>query len=104
MDAATMPRVMSDGKVAVRARVTGIVQGVGYRWFAEAAARRSGVLGWVRNLRDGSVECHAEGANVAVEAFLLELRRGPRAARVEGVDAHAVPPENPAAFEVRPTG
>ena len=55
----------------------GRVQGVGFRWFARAAARRLGVTGWVRNLPSGEVEAEGQGSAEELEAFELELRRGP---------------------------
>lgn len=74
---------MDDEMVRVRAIAGGRVQGVAYRFFAEKAAARRGVSGWVRNLPDGRVEALAEGPGPAVEAFLEDLRTGPRLARVE---------------------
>ncbi len=62
---------------ARRAVVSGRVQGVGFRFFAERAAKKAGVLGWVRNLPDGRVETVVEGSDDAVERYLAELRRGP---------------------------
>jgi acylphosphatase len=85
----------------VHAVVAGRVQGVGFRWFAVHAAREAGVGGFVRNLADGSVEVEAEGPPEAVEAFLGAIRRGPPAARVEGVRASEVPPRGDLAFDVR---
>ena len=70
---------------ARRAVVTGRVQGVGYRFFAERAARELDVRGWVRNLPDGSVEAVVEGEEDAIARFLDRLRQGPRGARVERV-------------------
>jgi acylphosphatase len=65
--------------------VRGRVQGVGYRFFAERAARELGVHGWVRNLPDGSVEAVAEGEDEAIVDFLARLREGPRGSRVESL-------------------
>ena len=70
---------------ARRAIVTGRVQGVGYRFFAERAARDLELSGWVRNLPDGSVETVAEGEEEAIARYFDRLRQGPRGARVEGV-------------------
>jgi acylphosphatase len=67
-------------------RVHGVVQGVGYRWFASRAARRLGLAGWVRNERDGSVEIAADGDPTAISAFLGEVERGPEGARVDRVE------------------
>ena len=71
--------------VCAHAVVTGLVQGVAYRWFAVRAAAKLGVCGWIKNLPDGNVEVLAEGARATVEALLKELRIGPRAARVREV-------------------
>jgi acylphosphatase len=70
---------------ARRAVVKGRVQGVGFRWYAERAARELGVRGWVRNLSDGTVETVAEGEDGAVAAFLARLELGPRGSRVDAV-------------------
>jgi len=68
---------------AVRARVSGLVQGVGFRESARRRALQLGVLGWVRNDDDGTLAAHVEGPAEAVEAFAGFLRSGPRGARVE---------------------
>jgi acylphosphatase len=70
---------------ARRAVVKGRVQGVGFRWYAERAARELGVRGWVRNLPDGTVETIAEGDDSAVAAYLARLELGPRGSRVDAV-------------------
>jgi acylphosphatase len=67
-------------------RVTGLVQGVGFRYALRDEAQRLGLRGWVRNRADGSVELVAEGPRPALEAFAEALRRGPPAADVEEVD------------------
>jgi acylphosphatase len=71
--------------VARRFRVTGRVQGVGFRYFAQAAARQEGLSGWVQNQSDGSVEVVAEGDRESVLRFEAKLRRGPVGARVDEV-------------------
>ncbi|WP_198412621.1 acylphosphatase [Nocardioides mangrovicus] len=71
---------------AVELRITGTVQGVGYRWACEHEAARLGVVGWVRNEVDGSVSAHAEGDEDAVDALVDWCRRGPAAASVAGVE------------------
>jgi len=70
-------------RVARRFLVSGRVQGVGFRFFAETAAVREGVHGWVRNLPDGRVEAFAEGEASAVERFERALQHGPRGARID---------------------
>jgi acylphosphatase len=66
--------------------VSGRVQGVAYRFFAERRAAEIQVTGWVRNLRDGRIEIVAEGQKVDLERFLEFLRQGPRMAKVDGLD------------------
>jgi acylphosphatase len=66
--------------------ISGRVQGVAYRYFAEKRAVPLGLTGWVRNLYDGRVEVVAEGERANLDIFLAELRRGPRLAQVEDVD------------------
>ena len=72
-------------RVARRFVVSGRVQGVGFRWFTQAAARREGLTGYVTNLDDGRVETVAEGEAESVERFERSLRQGPSGARVERV-------------------
>ena len=72
----------------LHAEVRGRVQGVGFRWFVQAAAQRRELTGWTRNLADGrTVELVAEGPRPVLEALLAELRRGPSGSRVEAVSA-----------------
>jgi acylphosphatase len=63
--------------------ISGRVQGVGFRFFAEAAAAREGLHGWVKNLPDGRVEVSAEGDAEALQRFERHLRHGPPSARVD---------------------
>lgn len=67
----------------------GIVQGVGFRWFAREAARRRDLSGWVKNREDGWVELAVSGPDGEVRLFLDEIRRGPPGARVRTV--HELP-------------
>jgi len=71
--------------VARRYRVEGRVQGVGFRFFVERAARQLGLAGYVKNLGDGRVEVYAIGPPAQLEDMKRRLEQGPRAARVERV-------------------
>jgi len=68
-----------------RAIVSGRVQGVSYRASTIAQARRLGLSGWVRNLRDGTVELECEGDKASVAALLAWCEKGPPGADVTGV-------------------
>jgi acylphosphatase len=72
--------------ISRRYRITGRVQGVGFRFFTEDVANREGIAGWVRNGEDGSVEVVAEGDRDAVLRFERAIRVGPRGARVDDVE------------------
>ena len=78
--------------VRLRVRVHGRVQGVSYRESTRAEARRLGVVGWIRNQPDGSVELEAEGPDDAVQALLAWCQHGPPAARVTGAEAEPLTP------------
>lgn len=78
--------------VARKYLIVGEVQGVGYRFFAQRAAARHQVVGYVRNLPDGRVEALAEGALPDVEAFRDDLATGPAFSRVENVEEINVEP------------
>jgi acylphosphatase len=86
----------------LHATVRGRVQGVGFRASAAAEARRMGLVGWVRNKLDGSVEVVAEGADGDADAFLAWLRKGPSLAHVTSVDPEWLAPAGDGvSFEVR---
>lgn len=73
-------------------RITGRVQGVGFRWWTRRTAEELGLGGSVRNRSDGSVEVKVAGAEESVEALRSRLERGPSAARVEAVEELAADP------------
>lgn len=77
---------MGSDLVRVHVFISGLVQGVAYRFFAEKYAGRMEITGWARNLPDGRVEVLAEGSGENIEAFLARLREGPRLAQVDGFD------------------
>ena len=79
-------------RVSRRYVIGGRVQGVGFRYFTEAAAACEGLHGWVRNLPDRRVEIAAEGETEAVERFERQIRQGPPGARVEDVQVDDVAP------------
>lgn len=89
-------------RVARKFLVSGRVQGVGFRYFVQDAARREGIHGYVTNLLDGSVEAVAEGEAEALERFERAVRRGPSRARVERVQVDDQPPAmDGTRFEIR---
>ena len=89
-------------KLTRRLRITGRVQGVGYREAMCDFAARLGVGGWVRNRTDGSVEAVVHGEPQDVEALVSWAQRGPPAARVSGFEIFEHTGEYPT-FERRPT-
>lgn len=89
-------------ETAVHVRVTGRVQGVGYRAWTRAAALALGLRGWVRNRGDGSVEAWLAGPEEAVRAMLTAMGEGPGAACVTDVYSDpADPAPTPRGFEKR---
>lgn len=75
---------MADSEAkTVHVRVDGLVQGVGFRAFVVRCATDLGVRGFVRNTLDGAVEIEAQGPASVIERFVLDVRRGPRMARVD---------------------
>ena len=79
-------------KIARRFFISGDVQGVGFRFFAQRAAARHQVVGFVRNLDDGRVEALAEGPPPSVEAFKNELATGPRYSSVDNFEEITIEP------------
>jgi acylphosphatase len=88
---------------ARRFRVEGLVQGVGFRWFVWRQAKRLGLRGLARNLRDGSVEVLADGPEAALAELEQALQRGPPAAQVARVEKSEVPHEVviPSDFDIK---
>ncbi|HJU90344.1 MAG TPA: acylphosphatase [Gemmatimonadaceae bacterium] len=78
--------------LAVRLEIEGIVQGVGFRWWARERARRHSLAGWVRNRPDGSVEIAVGGEADVVERFIAEVRDGPPGSRIDRVRRVALDP------------
>ncbi len=97
---------MNGARPAIVARhvfVRGRVQGVAFRWSTVQAAARWGVVGWVRNLTDGRVEVHVQGAPADVEGLLTWLGQGPPAARVDQLDVEPTAAIDVDGFEQRGT-
>ena len=82
--------------------ITGIVQGVGFRYAMVAQARLLGINGWVRNRRNGSVEAVITGDPAQIEAMLDWSRAGPAGAAVDHVMSEAASGDY-RDFELRPT-
>ena len=79
-------------KVARKFIISGEVQGVGYRFFAQRVAASHQIAGYVRNLEDGRVEVLAEGALENIEGFKHDLAAGPEFAHVEKIEEVSVEP------------
>ena len=88
---------------AAQLRMTGRVQGVGYRAWAMQTAARLGLRGWVRNRRDGSVEALVIGEDDAVAQMIEACREGPFGARVSDVAITDAEDDVSAGFTAKPT-
>jgi acylphosphatase len=93
---------MHETQVARRYFVSGMVQGVGYRYFARQLAQRLGIAGYVKNLRDGRVEVYAIGPASVLASLHTQLERGPNGSSVAGVTEEEAPvdPKFSARFSV----
>jgi acylphosphatase len=87
----------------LRLRITGRVQGVGYRLWATRTAASLGLRGWVRNRADASVEALVTGATEAVAAMIEASRKGPFGAHVTGVTVTPDKDDGTVGFVARPT-
>ena len=87
----------------VRLRITGRVQGVGYRLWATRTAASLGLRGWVRNRPDGGVEALATGVPEAVAALAEACRQGPYGARVTAVTVTEAEDAGSLGFSAVPT-
>jgi acylphosphatase len=90
---------MEHDRKALLARITGRVQGVGFRYWTRSEAGKLGLSGWVRNEVDGSVTALIVGPAAAVSAMMKRLWEGPPGAAVSGVT-----PEENADFGEAPDG
>jgi len=83
-------------------KISGRVQGVGFRYSMAEEAGRLGITGWVRNRRDGTVEAVVDGDPDALEGIVAWARQGPRGSQVTDVEVIEVA-DNFLRFEMRPT-
>jgi acylphosphatase len=95
--------VAAGGRKAVRLRIEGRVQGVGFRAWVEQTARGIGLDGWVRNRRDGGVEVSIAGPVSAVDDMVRRCERGPPSARVDMLKVLDEPEPCDSGFAVRAT-
>jgi DNA ligase D-like protein (predicted 3'-phosphoesterase) len=96
------PRARPSGDTrAIRALVSGTVQGVGFREATRQRALDLGVLGWARNTEEGTLAVHAEGSSQAVETLIAFLREGPRGAVVREATVEDVRVEGHEQFAIR---
>jgi len=92
---------MSSAFLHYRIRVTGRVQGVGYRAFALRLANRLDLRGFVQNLPDGTVLIEAEGTANALNQFIIECKKGPGWAHVSSVDYSKFPVQSFEDFRIK---
>ena len=83
--------------------ISGLVQGVGFRFFCRQTAQQLSIAGWVRNRRDGRVELWAEGDAIALEQLTRWLQQGPSNARVDHVCVERVDLKQYSEFQTKET-
>ena len=93
----------ADDTTTLRLKITGEVQGVGYRDHVIREATARNLTGWVRNRSDGSVEVVASGPTKTIEEFVGQCMRGPPGARVKNVEMGPHDPPDRMGFSRRPT-
>ncbi|MBI9102504.1 MAG: acylphosphatase [Spirochaetales bacterium] len=81
-------------------RVSGRVQGVGFRFQTHMQARRLGIMGWVKNMPDGSVEVFCEGESTRLDTFLKWVKKGPQGTRVDLLKKREVPSKGCMTFTI----
>ena len=89
--------------LTIHAMIYGRVQGVSYRYWTQAEARKRSLLGWVRNRRDGSVEAVFSGSDDDVDAMLEACWSGPMLASVSDIETRDYTDKIPESFDVLPT-
>ena len=89
-----------ENKLLYKIRVTGKVQGVGFRWSAVTRARSLGIMGFIKNLPDGDVYIEAEGSGEQLNTFVEWCKQGPGFSFVESVKVDSSPPVNYVDFRI----
>ena len=86
-----------------RILVSGVVQGVGFRYFVLRTAQALSVQGWVKNLHNGDVLCEAQASSEIMDEFLAQLREGPSFSRVEELEVSELEADSglPSGFAIR---
>ncbi len=92
---------LSSSPIRAHVFVSGVVQGVGYRYSTMNQSRYLGVSGWVRNLPDGRVEAVFEGSQAAIDSMIRWCRQGPIGAVVKEVVVQYEIPQGDRSFEIR---
>ncbi|MGK7396194.1 MAG: acylphosphatase [Candidatus Cyclobacteriaceae bacterium M3_2C_046] len=90
-----------DQQSSLDIKISGKVQGVGFRYSTINKARELNLTGWVKNQPDGSVEIRAEGQQKDLDLLVEWCYHGPGSARVERVKVNQVPAENFSSFSLR---
>ncbi len=80
-------------RIARHLTIHGRVQGVFFRAWTVETARGLGLVGWVRNRRDGTVEALVQGDDAELDRFVERARKGPPTARVERIESAAAEPD-----------
>ncbi len=80
----------SEDNLTVNMKITGKVQGVGFRYFVLRQAQKLGINGWVSNKSNGDVEAFAQGEKADLEQFIAKVKEGPSFSRVEDVSLNWV--------------
>jgi len=91
------------GEVQAHVWISGVVQGVSFRYYTAVQADSWGLSGWVRNLDDGRVEAVFYGGEGAVQAMLGWCQHGPPSAQVSDVEVRTEQPESHDGFQIRMT-
>jgi len=88
-------------KVTYLVNVSGVVQGVGFRYFSACEAKKLGVTGYVMNMNDGSVNLMISGDKTQVDIFANWLKQGPKTACVENIKIRELPWKSFSTFDIR---